>query len=119
VISLLSPAQPETEYPGTGELRKALDVIKKTKRASSFLALAGDKALFFNKKDDAFLMYAIEGKSWIALSDPVGEIKDREDLAIRFKDLCQKRKAWALFFLVDQEHFQFYLDMGLTVMKVA
>jgi phosphatidylglycerol lysyltransferase len=119
VFSLLSPVQPETEYPGAVELHRALEIIRKSRRVSSALALAGDKSLFFNKKEDAFLMYAIEGKSWIVLGDPVGELKDREDLAIRFKDLCQRKKAWSLFFLVNQGHFQFYLDMGLTVIKVA
>ncbi len=119
VISLLSPNQPETEYPGGADLGRALAVIKKSRRASAALALAGDKALLFNKKEDAFLMYAIEGKCWVTLGDPVGEEKEREDLAIRFKDLCHRKNAWALFYLVDQQHFQFYLDMGLTVVKAG
>ena len=119
IVSLLSPNQPETEIPGGAELGKALEIIRKSRRASAALALAGDKALLFNKKEDAFLMYAIEGRCWVALGDPVGEEKEREDLAIRFKDLCHRKKAWALFYLVDQRHFQFYLDMGLTVMKAG
>jgi phosphatidylglycerol lysyltransferase len=64
-------------------------------------------------------MYALEGRCWVTLGDPVGEEKDREDLAVRFKDLCHRKKAWVLFYLVDQGHFQFYLDMGLTVLKVG
>jgi phosphatidylglycerol lysyltransferase len=119
IVNLLSPSQPETETPGGAELGRAQDVIRKSRRASAALALAGDKALLFNKKEDAFLMYAIEGKCWVALGDPVGEEKEREDLAIRFKDMCHRKKSWALFYLVDQQHFQLYLDMGLTVMKAG
>lgn len=119
IVSLFSPNQPETEYPGAGELARALECVKKSRRSLAALALMGDKALFFNKKSDAFLMYAIEGKSWVVLGDPVGEEKDREDLALRFKDLCHRKNAWVLFYLVDRDHFQFYLDMGLTVVKVG
>ena len=49
----------------------------------------------------------------------MGEEKDREDLALKFKDLCHRKKAWALFYQVDQDHFQFYLDMGLSVIKAG
>ena len=119
IISLLSPSQPETEFPGPGELDRAQEAAKKSRRSSAGLALLGDKALYFNKKNDAFLMYAIEGRIWIVLGDPVGEAKEREDLAVKFRDLCHRKKMWVLFFLVDPQHFQFYLDMGLTVVKVG
>lgn len=119
IVALLSPTQPETDTPGMGELNRALGILGRSSRAMARSALSGDKALFFNKKEDAFLMYAIEGKSWVVLGDPVGELREREDLAIRFRELCRRKKAWPLFFLVEPDHFQFYLDMGLSVMKVA
>lgn len=119
LVSLFTPAQPETDFPTPVDLEKALAVLKNSRRATAHLALLGDKALLFNKKSDAFLMYAIEGKSWIALGDPVGTEKEQKELALKFKDLCRRNKAWPLLFGVDQDHFQFYLDMGLTVMKIG
>ncbi len=119
IIALLSPSQPETEFPGPVDLERALDAAKKSRRASAGLALLGDKALHFNKKRDAFLMYAIEGRISIVLGDPVGEAKEREELAVKFRDFCHRKNMWVLFFLVDPQHFQFYLDMGLTVVKVG
>ena len=119
LISLFSPNQPETEFPSPPELAKAGGAVRKTRRALAALALMGDKALFFNKKNDTFLMYAIEGKSWIVLGDPAGDEKESPDLAVKFKDLGHRKGAGLLFFLVDQRHFQFYLDMGLTVMKAG
>ena len=119
LVALFSPTQPETELPDEKTLGRVRDILRQTTRASSFLALLGDKAILFNKREDAFLMYAIEGKCWVTLGDPVGPEKEREDLALRFKEMCRKKKAWALFYLVHQDHFNFYLDMGLTVLKVA
>ncbi len=119
IINLFSPAQPETELPGTSDLEKALAVLKPFRRSYASLALTGDKALLFNRKSDAFLMYAIEGKCWIVFGDPVGPKKEQEELALKFRDLCRRNNAWPLFFQVDQDHFQFYLEMGLTVVKIG
>jgi phosphatidylglycerol lysyltransferase len=119
LVALLSPTQPETELPDEKTLSRVKGILDHTNRASSFLALLGDKSILFNKREDAFLMYAIEGKCWVTLGDPVGPEKEREDLALRFKEMCRKKKAWALYYLVHQDYFNFYLDMGLTVLKVA
>ncbi len=119
IINLLTPAQPETEIPTPSELAKGLEVAKNSRRSYAYFALMGDKALLFNRKSDAFLMYAIEGKSWVTLGDPVGNQKEQQELAVKFNELCRRNKAWSLFFQVDQDHFQFYLDMGLTVMKIG
>jgi phosphatidylglycerol lysyltransferase len=119
IISLISPTQPETEFPKSEELDKAQETLCHFNKSYACLALLGDKALLFNKKQDAFLMYAIEGKSWIVLGDPVGHEKEREDLVLRFRDICRVKKAMPVFYQVDQNHFQFYLNLGLTVLKIS
>ena len=119
IISLISPTQPETEFPKPDELDKAQEALRHFNKSYACLALLGDKALLFNKKHDAFLIYAIEGKSWIVLGDPVGHEKDREDLVTRFRDLCRIKNAIPVFYQVDQNHFQFYLNLGLTVLKIS
>jgi phosphatidylglycerol lysyltransferase len=119
VISLFSPTQPETEPPGPGELEKSSRIAGNFRRAYAWLALLGDKSLLFNRKSDAFLMYAIEGKSWVALGDPVGGEKEQKELSLKFNDLCRRYKAWPVFFGVGQEHSQFYLDLGLTAVKIG
>jgi phosphatidylglycerol lysyltransferase len=119
IISLISPSQPETEFPKSDELDKAQEALGHFNKSYACLALLGDKALLFNKKRDAFLIYAIEGKSWIVLGDPVGHEKDREDLVTRFRNLCRIKNAMPVFYQVDQNHFQFYLNLGLTVLKIS
>ncbi len=119
IVCLLSPAAPETEFPNASELDKAEGILRNSPKAFAALSLLGDKALIFNKRSDALIMYAIEGKSWIAMGDAVGHEKEAEDLALKFRDLCLRKKAMPLFYLVDQKYFQFYLDMGLTVLKIG
>jgi phosphatidylglycerol lysyltransferase len=53
------------------------------------------------------------------LGDPQGHEKDREDLALKFRDLCRRKNALPVFYQVDQNHFESYLNLGLTTLKIA
>ncbi|MGH7739546.1 MAG: bifunctional lysylphosphatidylglycerol flippase/synthetase MprF, partial [bacterium] len=119
IIGILSPDQPETQVPGPIELDKTQRLVRSSSRAQPALALLDDKALLLNRKGDAFLMYGIEGKSWVCLGDPVGESRDQEELSQKFTALCRRQKAWPVFYQVDQDHLQPYLDQGLTVLKIG
>jgi phosphatidylglycerol lysyltransferase len=118
-VGLLSPDQPETQVPSPIELDKTQRLVRSSSRTYPALALLDDKALLLNKKGDAFLMYGIEGKSWVCLGDPVGSPRDQEELAEKFTALCRRQKAWPVFFQVGQDHLQPYLDQGLTVLKIG
>ena len=37
-----------------------------------FLVYLRDKSLLFNEARTAFVMYAVQGRTWVALGDPVG-----------------------------------------------
>ena len=119
IIGLLSPDQPEIQVPSPIELDKTQRLVRASTKVSATLALLDDKALLLNKKGDAFLMYGIEGKSWVALGDPIGHPRDQEELSQKFSRLCRNQKAWPIFYQVDQENFQMYLDQGLTVLKIG
>jgi phosphatidylglycerol lysyltransferase len=119
IIGLLSPDQPETQIPSPIELDKTQRLVRSSSRTYPALALLDDKALLLNKKGDAFLMYGIEGKSWVCLGDPVGSPRDQEELSQKFISLCRRQKAWPVFYQVDQDHLQPYLDQGLTILKIG
>ncbi|HET9870300.1 MAG TPA: phosphatidylglycerol lysyltransferase domain-containing protein, partial [bacterium] len=119
VVGLLSPDQPETQVPSPIELDKIQRLVRASPRTYPALALLDDKALLLNKKGDAFLMYGIEGKSWVCLGDPVGSPREQEELSQKFIDLCRRQKAWPVFYRVGQDHLQPFLDQGLTVLKIG
>ncbi|HVM31702.1 MAG TPA: bifunctional lysylphosphatidylglycerol flippase/synthetase MprF [bacterium] len=119
IVGLLSPDQPETQVPSPIELDKIQRLVKSSPRTYPALALLDDKAMLLNKKGDAFLMYGIEGKSWVSLGDPVGHPRDQEELAQKFIAQCRRQKAWPVFYQVGQDHLQPYLDQGLTVLKIG
>ena len=62
-----SPAPAEAETPEESAIGPALDHAA---RADAHLAYLTDKRYLFHPEGDAFLMYAVRGKSWVVMGDP-------------------------------------------------
>ena len=84
---LVRPAPGEPAPPDEQALEYARTVIDRSGAIEANLALLGDKALLFNERRDAFIMYGGEGRSWIALGDRVGARQEQEELAWQFRAL--------------------------------
>jgi phosphatidylglycerol lysyltransferase len=83
------------------------------------LALTGDKSFLFNDIRTAFVMYAISGRSWISMGNPVGPQTAWHDLIWRFRELSDRYDGWAVFYQVDAASLHFYLDLGLAFLKLG
>jgi phosphatidylglycerol lysyltransferase len=116
---LLRPAPSTPVLPDAEALDKADRVIAGVVSTSANLALLGDKALLFNEQGTAFIMYGIEGRSWVAMGDPVGPAEERPELAWRFRELCERHGGWPVFYEVGPEVLPLYLDMGLALTKLG
>ncbi|MEB2285983.1 MAG: hypothetical protein B6D46_04845 [Polyangiaceae bacterium UTPRO1] len=120
---LLRPAPPRPPVPTPADLDRAATVIAATPRTYAHLALLGDKTLLF--RDDAhgiprgFIMYGVEGRSWIALGDPVAPPDDARELAWRFHELSDAHAGWTVFYEVGSENLPLYLDLGLSLLKLG
>lgn len=116
---LLRPAPPAPAAPDQAALAQAREVIARSRRPEANLALLGDKALLFNGSGNAFIMYGIEGRSWVALGDPVGQEQEREELVWQFRELCDRHGDWPVFYQVGQDLLPLYIDLGLTFLKLG
>src|SRR4030095_10909706 len=65
-------APPAVHAPTNSELVAAARVIAAQGSAMPSLVYLRDKALLFNDDKTAFVMYAVQGRTWAALGDPVG-----------------------------------------------
>jgi phosphatidylglycerol lysyltransferase len=88
-------------------------------RADAHLALLGDKRFLFHPEGDAFLMYQIQGKSWIVMGDPVGHPARTSDLMWRFLEEVDRHAGWPVFYQVSPAHLPIYLDGGLSLIKLG
>jgi phosphatidylglycerol lysyltransferase len=59
-------------------------------------------------------MYGVEGRSWIAMGDPVGRPTDVRELAWSFLELADRQGGWAVFYEIGADHLPLYRDLGLT-----
>lgn len=105
--------------PDTAELQEARELIETTTDTRGFLALLGDKYLSWSEDRKAFLMFDITPKYWIVMGDPVGEPKSADSLLWRFREQVDLFAAKAVFYQVSDRYLPYYLDLGLSLLKIG
>lgn len=83
------------------------------------LVFLGDKSVLFGDGGRAFIMYGVQGRSWIALGDPVGEEREWSELIWRYHDLCDRHGGRCVFYQVGGAHLDLYLDIGLVSLEIG
>ena len=78
-----------------------------------------DKALLFNDDRTAFVMYGVQGRTWVALGDPVGPESQFGDLVRRFLERCDDFGGVPVFYEIGKAHLHLYADFGLTFVKLG
>lgn len=116
---LLRPATPHPEQPTAADLQRATEVIATDPNSQSNLALLGDKSLLFSDSGRSFIMYGVEGRSWVAMGDPVGAEEEKPELIWKFREVCDVHAGWPVFYEVQRASLHFYLDVGLTLLKIG
>jgi phosphatidylglycerol lysyltransferase len=117
-LRLVAPARRPTPRPTPAELERAAGIAYQSGRVSAYLASLGDKALLFGETG-GLLMYAVSGRSWVVLGDPVGTPAERRELAWRLKEMADRYGGWPVFYEVGREDLSLYLDLGLRLLKLG
>ena len=118
-LRLLRIAPAEIDLPDDAALARAAAIIAASPDTTANLALLGDKRILFSDSGDAFIMYGIAGRSWIALGDPVGPAGQRAELAWKFREEADRHDAWTVFYLVSAASLPLCIDLGLSLVKVG
>eukprot|EP00906_Rhabdomonas_costata_P006027 RCo008896 len=116
---LLRSSRIHPDLPTADEQMLAFNLVQKYGRTQGYLALLGDKYLLFHPDREAFLMYGIEGRSWIVLGDPIGPETQYDELLWQFRELCDSYDAWPVFYEVGSEYLPHYLELGLSPLKLG
>jgi len=119
LLNLLRPARPEPALAGPGELAQARTLIDASDETLANAALTGDKRLLFSDSGDAFLMYQIARRSWVALGDPVGSPQGAEELVWRLREMSDRHGAQTVFYQASGERLALYVDLGLAALKIG
>ncbi len=101
------------------DLQRVQPIIENSRHTYANLALLGDKTFILNKTDTAFIMYAVEGQSWIAMGDPVGPEQEWQSLIWQFREACDQHGCLPVFYEVDGKNLFRYAYLGLTSLKIG
>lgn len=119
VRKLLAAHVPIPGRPTAAALATAAHIVKMVPRTSANLVLLGDKSILFNDTGDAFVMYAVQGRSWVAMGDPVGPLAAHAELVWHFREQVDRYAGWPVFYQVEEQSLSIYLDQGLTLLKIG
>ena len=119
LLRLLRPAPPALRLPLDDEMIDVDRVIATQGSTSPYLAYLRDKALLWNENRTAFLMYGVQGRSWVSLGDPVGPPAVARPLVREFLERCDDFDAIPVFYEVGSDSLHVYADFGLTFLKLG
>ena len=116
---LLRPPAAEVEVPDARQLADAARVIAAQGQTAANLVFLRDKALMWTDARDAFLMYGVQGRTWVALGDPVGPRGPAEPLVKRFLEHADDYQGIPVVYQASRDWLHRYADFGLTFAKLG
>ena len=119
IFSLLRPATKRLEPVTDDAVTRAVEIVRKQGVADANLVRMGDKSIMFSEKGDAFIMYGKQGRSWIALFDPVGPRQALPDLIWRFVEAARAAGCRSVFYQISPALLSYCADAGLRAFKLG
>jgi phosphatidylglycerol lysyltransferase len=101
------------------ELQTLVPLIETSTRSDAHLAMLGDKRFLLSASGKGFTMYGVQGRSWIAMSDPVAPEEEIDGMVWRFKELVDRNGGTPVFYQVTTGHLPAYLDAGFSLAKLG
>lgn len=100
-------------------LGRLAPIIAQAGQPRGCLAVTGDKRILISEPGGAFLMFAEQGKTWVALGDPIGKTDEIADLCWTFLDLARRSGALAVFYDVGPDRLPMYGEMGFSLHRIG
>jgi phosphatidylglycerol lysyltransferase len=113
-----APAHMPDAEIGT-QMERAERILAAQPNAAAGLVRLGDKRLLFSDCDNAFIMYACRGRSWVALFDPVGCPSAWRGLILKFMDEAHAAGCRAVFYQVTPAFLPHAVEAGMTSYKLG
>ncbi|MBL8584050.1 MAG: bifunctional lysylphosphatidylglycerol flippase/synthetase MprF [Rhizobiaceae bacterium] len=116
LINRPTPPKMDRTAPVPDAVRRILQTCSGTQPSA---ALLGDKLFMVSDDGAAFLMYAISGRSWVTMGDPVGDPRAGRAMIWRFVEAADRAGARPVFYAIQPEFLTAYLDMNLAILKIG
>ena len=101
------------------EMHRAERVLARSTHGNACLLWTGDKRVLFSGAGNALLMFQVRGRSWVVMSDPVGDAAEFDDLLVRFVDEADRACGRPVLYSVREDLADLYRRHGLTLVKLG
>ena len=118
-IYLLRPSAPPAPAAASPVGDDVLRLVQANEGTYACLALLGDKQFMFNIDRSAMVMYAREGRTWVAMGDPIGSREAARELVWQFRDLVDRYGGAPVFYQTSAEALPSYVDAGFSLLKIG
>jgi phosphatidylglycerol lysyltransferase len=119
LAKLLRPVSPKHIASRQQDPERVRRLVLSSPETYANLALLGDKSFLFSQEGNAFIMYGVEGRSWVSMGDPVGNQTEWTGLIWQFREICDRYDGWTVFYEVGSLNLHLYLDLGLSFLKLG
>ncbi|MFP5077548.1 bifunctional lysylphosphatidylglycerol flippase/synthetase MprF [Rhizobium sp. YIM 134829] len=117
--SLMRPARGAIAAPTTADMERATAIVARQNESDANLVKMGDKSVMFSADGTAFIMYGRQGRSWIALFDPIGPREAWAELIWQFVESARAAGCRPVFYQVSPAGLSFYADAGLRAFRLG
>lgn len=116
---LLGPAPHEAPAPTEADFEDVARAIAAQEHTTAFLVYLHDKSLLFDSDRRGFVMYGIQGRTWVAMGDPVGPEDAIPGLVRAFLERCDDFAGTPVFYEIRKDCLHYYADFGLAFVKLG
>ncbi|MGN7292327.1 bifunctional lysylphosphatidylglycerol flippase/synthetase MprF [Rhizobium sp. SAFR-030] len=118
-FSLLRPAFRHPAPLTEEDLQKAIAIVAGGSNSDANLVRMADKHVMFSDSGRTFIMYGIQGRSWISLGDPVGDPSETAEMIWRFVERAREAGGRAVLYQVSPALLSYCADAGLRAFKLG
>lgn len=120
LVRLMTVVRPhEMNLPSAAELDEAAKIVRAGNETQAFLALMGDKKLFWSDDRRAFVMFADTVRYWIIMGNPVGDPACFDVMLWKFREEADRHGARIVVYEAGEKHLPMLLDLGLVLLKTG
>lgn len=117
--TLIRPVRHQPHPATAAEIAQAVAILARQDNSEANLVRMGDKSLMFSENGDGFVMYGVQGRSWISLFGPIGTREAQAELTWRFVESARDAGGRAVFYQAPPDLLALCADAGLRALKLG
>jgi phosphatidylglycerol lysyltransferase len=119
IARLVGHPRHEIEPPDDEAMEEAAALVATHPATSANLVFLRDKGLIFDDERRGFVMYGVQGRTWVAMGEPVGPPALQRTLIRRFLERVDDYDGTPAFYEIGHTGLHRYADFGLTFVKLG